>query len=46
MHKMMFAVNLANNKVVYNLLIFLVSNFRGNGLNGLSVIAVGVGLQK
>ena len=41
MGKMMFAVNLINNKVVDNLLIFLVSNFHGNRLNGLRVIAVG-----
>ena len=40
MNKMMFAVNLANNKVVDNLLILLVSNFHGNRLNGLRVIAV------
>ena len=37
----MFAVNLVNNKVVDNLLIFIVSNFHGNMLNGLRVIAVG-----
>ena len=36
----MFAVNLVNNKVVDNLLILLVSNFHGNRLNGLRVIAV------
>ena len=36
----MFAVNLDNNKVVDNLLILLVSNFDGNRLNGLRVIAV------
>ena len=41
MGKMMFAVNLVNNKVVDNLLILLVSNFQGNRLNGLRVIAVG-----
>ena len=41
MGKMMFAVNLVNNKVVDNLLILLVSNFHGNRLNGLRVIAVG-----
>ena len=41
MGKMMFAVNLVNNKVVDNLLIFLVSNFHGNRLNGLRVIAIG-----
>ena len=40
MGKMIFAVNLINNKVVDNLLIFLVSNCRGNRLNGLRVIAV------
>ena len=36
----MFAVNLVNNKVVDNLLMLLVSNFLGNRLNGLRVIAV------
>ena len=36
----MFAVNIVNNKVVDNLLILLVSNFHGNRLNGLRVIAV------
>ena len=41
MGKMMFAVNLVNNKVRDNLLILLVSNFHGNRLNGLRVIAVG-----
>ena len=41
MGKMMFAVNLVNNKVVDNLLIFLVSNFHGNRLNGMRVIAIG-----
>ena len=40
MGKTMFAVNIVNNKVVDNLLIFLVSNFHGNRLNGLRVIAV------
>ena len=40
MGKMMFAVNLIINKVVDNLLILLVSNFHGNRLNGLRVIAV------
>ena len=40
MGKIMFAMNLAINKVVYNLLIFLVSNFHGNRLNGLRVIAI------
>ena len=40
MGKMMFAVNLVNNKVVDNLLIFLVSNFHGKRTNGLRVIAV------
>ena len=40
MGKMMFAGNLVNNKVVDNLLILLVSNFYGNRLNGLRVIAV------
>ena len=39
--KMMFAMNLVNNKVVDNLLIFLVSNFHGNRINGLRVIDVG-----
>ena len=37
---MMFAVNLVYNKVVNNLLILLVSNFHGNRLNGLRVIAI------
>ena len=41
MGKMMFAMNLVNNKVVDNLLILLVSNFDGNRINGLRVIAVG-----
>ena len=41
MGKMMFVVNLVNNKVVDNLLILLVSNVHGNRLNGLRVIAVG-----
>ena len=41
MGKMMFAVNLINNKVVDNLIILLVSNLHGNRLNGLSVIVVG-----
>ena len=41
MGKMMFAVNLINNKVVDNLLILLVSNFHGNMLNGLRFIAIG-----
>ena len=40
MGKMMFALNLVNNKVIDNLLILVVSNFRGNRLNGLRVIAV------
>ena len=40
MGKMIFVVNLINNKVVDNLLILLVSNFHGNRLNGLRVIAV------
>ena len=40
MGKMMFAMNLVNNKVVDNLLILLVSNFHGNRLNGLRVMAV------
>ena len=40
MGKMMFVVNIVNNKVVDNLLILLVSNFHGNRLNGLRVIAV------
>ena len=40
MGKMMFVVNLVNNKVVYNLLILLVSNFYGNRLIGLRVISV------
>ena len=41
MGKMMFAVNVLNKKVVDNLFILLVSNFHGNRLNGLRVIAVG-----
>ena len=40
MGKTIFAVNIVNNKVVDNLLILLVSNFHGNRLNGLRVIAV------
>ena len=36
----MFAVNLVNKKFVDNLLILLVSNFHGNRLNGLRVIAI------
>ena len=40
MGKMMFVVNLVNHKVVDNLLILLVSNFHGNRLNGLGVIAI------
>ena len=40
MGKVMFAVNLVNNKVVDNLLIFIVLNFHGNRINGLRVIAV------
>ena len=40
MGKMMFVVNIVNKKVVDNLLILLVSNFHGNRLNGLRVIAV------
>ena len=40
MGKMMFAVNLVNNKFVDNLLIFLVSKFHDNRLNGLRVIVV------
>ena len=40
MGKMIFAMNLVNNKVVYKLLILLVSNCHGNRLNGLTVIAV------
>jgi len=35
-----FLVKLVINKVVANLLILLVSNFDGNRLNGLGVIAV------
>ena len=42
----MFSVNLVNNEVVDNLLILLVSNFHGNRLNGLRVIAVGSWSQK
>ena len=41
MGKIMFAVNLVNNKVIDNLLMLLVSNFHVNRLNGLGVIAVG-----
>ena len=41
MGKMMFVVNPVDNKVIDNLLILLVSNFHGNRLNGLRVIAVG-----
>ena len=41
MGKVMFTVNLVNNKVVDNLLILLVSNFHGNKINSLRVIAVG-----
>ena len=40
MGKIMFAVNLVNNKVVGNLIILLMSNFQGNRLNCLIVIAV------
>ena len=40
MGKVVFFVNLVNNKVVDNLLILLVSNFHGNRLNGLGVMAV------
>ena len=39
MGKIMFVVNLVNNKVVENLHILLVSNFHGNRLNGLRVVA-------
>ena len=42
MGRIMFAVNLVNDKVVDNLLILLVSNFHGNRLNGLRVIAIGI----
>ena len=35
-----FSVKLVINKVVDNLLILLVSNFHGNRLNGLGVIAI------
>ena len=41
MGKMMFALNLVNNKVIDNLLILVVSNFYGNRPNGLRVIAIG-----
>ena len=41
MGKIVFAMNLVNNKVEYNILILLVSNFHGNRLNGSRVIAVG-----
>ena len=40
MGKIMFAMNLVNNKVVDKLLILLESNFHGNRLNGLRVMAV------
>ena len=40
MGKMMFVVNLVDNKVLDNLLILLVTKFNGNRLNGLRVIAV------
>ena len=40
MGKVMFDVNIVNNKVVDNLLILLVSNVHGNRLNGLRVIDV------
>ena len=40
MGKVKFAVNLVNNKAVNNLLIFVISNFHGNRLNGLRVIAI------
>ena len=40
MGKMMFAVNIVSKKVVDNLLILLMSNFHGNRLNGVRVIAV------
>ena len=42
MGKTMYSVNIVNKKVVYNLLILLVSNFHGNRLNGLRVIVVGI----
>ena len=45
MGRMMFVVNLVNNKVVDNLLILFVSNFHSNRLNGLRVIAVGSCLE-
>ena len=41
MGKMIFVVNLVNNKVVDNLLILLVSDFYGNRLNSLRVITIG-----
>ena len=40
MGKTRFVMNTVNNKVIDNLLILLVSNFHGNRLNGLRVIAV------
>ena len=40
MGKVMFVVNVVNNKVVYNLLILVVSNFHDNRLNSLRIIAV------
>ena len=38
--KMKFAVNLVNNKLVYNLLILIFLKFHGHRPNGLRVIAV------
>jgi hypothetical protein len=40
MMKMIFSVDLDSNKVVDNLLIYLVPNFHGYRLNGLRVTAV------
>jgi hypothetical protein len=42
--KMKFAVNLDNNKVIDNLLIYLVLNFHSNRPNDLRVIAIGSSL--
>ena len=43
MGKMMFAVNLVNNKIVDNLLILLVSHLHSNRLSGVRVIDVRTG---
>jgi len=39
---MMFFVKMVNSKVVENLCIYIVLKFHSNGLNGLSVMAVGI----